>query len=228
MIIHIYIEVHVYERERLHDSVLVPHSKTYGIVGKNIIAPLRKINGKEISITVKDDYSVGELWDCIEGIIYWGNNDSKETLAFVRNYNILEKYLVFDDIRYSVNDDKKPLRYCCQVMGRKDANHVKVQLLVSSDAGTVFEDSGIRYYMNSKEAGSHNKPHVHVNVRNEEEASFSILDGTQLAGGKIKPKDKKEIQNMIAEKRYELLEYWNKHTDGLSVDLNQVWGLIKY
>ncbi len=113
-------------------------------------------------------------------------------------------------------------------MGREDVNHVKVQLLVSSDAGTVFEDSGIRYYMNSKEAGSHNKPHVHVNIRNEVEASFSILDGTQLAGGKIKPKDKKEIKKMIAEKRYELLEYWNKYTDGLSVDLNQVWGLIHY
>lgn len=106
-------------------------------------------------------------------------------------------------------------------MDREDVNHVKVQLLVSSDAG-------IRYYMNSKEAGSHKEPHVHVNVRNEVEASFSISDGTQLAGGKIKPKDRKEIQNKIAEKRYELLEYWNKHTDGLSVDLNQVWGLIHY
>lgn len=84
MNIRIYIEVHIYEDEKRHDSVLVPHSKKYGIVGKDIIAPLRKINGKEIPLTVKEDYSVGELWDCIEGILYGGNNDSNETLAFVR------------------------------------------------------------------------------------------------------------------------------------------------
>lgn len=33
---------------------------------------------------------------------------------------------------------------------------------------------------------------------------------------------------MIKSKQKELIEYWNEHTDGLTVDLNQALGLIKY
>ena len=40
----IHFTVHVYAEEKLYDEVLIPHSRNYGIVGKNIIAPLRKIN----------------------------------------------------------------------------------------------------------------------------------------------------------------------------------------
>ena len=35
-------------------------------------------------------------------------------------------------------------------------------------------------------------------------------------------------ENKINEKRNELIKYWNEHTDGLTVDLNQAFDLIKY
>lgn len=44
----IHFTVHVYAEEKLYDEVLIPHSRNYGIVGKNIIAPLRKINNSNV------------------------------------------------------------------------------------------------------------------------------------------------------------------------------------
>lgn len=38
------ISVHVYAEETLVDEVLRLHSKQYGIQGKEIVSPLRKIN----------------------------------------------------------------------------------------------------------------------------------------------------------------------------------------
>ncbi|WP_230399263.1 hypothetical protein [Novisyntrophococcus fermenticellae] len=45
-----HITVHVYAEEKLDDRVLVLHSKNYGIVEKDIIAPLRKINGLTVDL----------------------------------------------------------------------------------------------------------------------------------------------------------------------------------
>lgn len=96
------------------------------------------------------------------------------------------------------------------------------------DAGSVFEDDGIRYYMNSREAGKHNEAHVHVDIRHETTGSFSIITGKKLSKGKIKTSDVRKIQMMIANHQAELINFWNEHTDGLTVDLDQAFGLIGY
>lgn len=64
-------------------------------------------------------------------------------------------------------------------MGMSDTEVVDIQLLVSADAGTVFDDDGIRYYMHSRETGSHNIPYIHVDIRHEASGSFSLIDGRQ-------------------------------------------------
>ena len=92
----------------------------------------------------------------------------------------------------------------------------------------MFEDDGIRYYMNSKEAGKHNLPHVHVDIRHERSGSFSIITGEKLSGDRIRSSDEHKIRKMIAKRRAELFDFWNKHTDGLTVDLDQALGLIGY
>ena len=50
----IHVTVHAYAEEQLHDEVLVPHSGNYGILGKEIVAPLRRINGKSFFIDLID------------------------------------------------------------------------------------------------------------------------------------------------------------------------------
>lgn len=72
-------------------------------------------------------------------------------------------------------------------------------------------------------------PHIHVDIRyGEATGAFSLKTGQQLTGDKIGRKDKKIIEETISLHQSEFLQYWNEHTDGLDVDLNQVLGLIKY
>lgn len=226
-----HITVHVYAEESLDDRVLILHSRNYGIVGKEIIAPLRKINGKEYCIkNVQDVFKVKELWDWIDFELY-GNSLKSENntiIDFVHEYNIVEKYLIFNNLRYTVDDTDKSLLYYLNKMGMLETEKINIQLLINANAGTIFKDDGIRYYMNSKELTRHNTPHVHVDIRHETSGSFSLIDGRQLSDGKIKKSDIKKIKSMISNKRKELLKYWNEHTDGLTVDLNQALGLIQY
>ena len=120
------------------------------------------------------------------------------------------------------------MKYYLKLQGKDASDIVDIQLLLNMDAGEVFEDDGIRYFIPSKEQGRHNWPHVHVNVRHEKEASYSIIDGSHLAGDRIKSSDEKKIRKKINENKKQLLIYWNEHTDGLTVDLNQALGLIRY
>lgn len=224
------ITVHVYAEEKLVDSVLTLHSKNYGIVGKEIIAPLRKVNGKEYCIkNVQDGFNVEELWDWIDFELYGNSLKSDDNiLSFVQKYNILEKYLIFNNLRYKVDNKKVPLSYYLKKMGIAEGEMVNIQILISANAGTLFVDDGIRYYMHSKEYGKHNIPHVHVDIRHEMSGSFSLIDGNQLSDSKINKKDVKKIKKMIKDNREKFIDYWNEHTDGLTVDLNQAFGLIQY
>ena len=110
----------------------------------------------------------------------------------VKDSMMIEKYLVFNELRYTIEDIKKPLSYYLERMGVSECQKVNIEILLDSNAGTIYEGDGIRYYMYSREYGKHNFPHVHVDIRNE------------------------------------LIKYWNEHTDGLTVDLNQAFDLIKY
>lgn len=227
----LHLTVHVYAEEKLDDRVLTKHSKNYGIVGKEIIAPLRKINGKEYCLkNVQDNFNVEELWNWIDFKLYGKSlkPENNKILNFVQEYNIVEKYLIFNNLRYTVENTKKSLLYYIHKMGIAETETINIQLLVNSDAGTIFEDDGIRYYMHSKEAGKHNTPHIHVDIRHEISGSFSFIDGKQLSDGKIKKNDIKKIEKMIINNKEKLIKYWNEHTDGLTVDLNQAFGLIQY
>ena len=221
-----HITVHVYAEERLNDNILTLHSRNYGILGKEIIAPLRKINGKEYCLKdVSSKFSVNELWNWIDLKLYGKNSKGNSNTL---NFNIKEKYLLFNQLRYTVENPQIPLHYYLDKMGVSESETINIQLLVNADAGTVFEDDGIRYYMYSKEAGTHNAPHVHVDIRHEVSGSFSLIDGKQLSDGKISKKDKKKIEKVINDNKKKFLNYWNQHTDGLTVDLNQALGLIQY
>ena len=227
----IHVTVHAYAEEQLHDEVLVPHSGNYGILGKEIVAPLRRINGKSFSIrNVEADFSIINLWDWVDERIYeiGAKFKTDSVLTLADEFSVIQKYLVFDGLRYSVDSTEKPITYFLRLMGCEIEDTIEIQLLVCMDAGTVFEDDGIRYYMNSKEAGKHNLPHVHVDIRHERSGSFSIITGEKLSGVRIRSSDEHKIRKMIAKRRAELFDFWNKHTDGFTVDLDQALGLIGY
>lgn len=232
----IHFTVHVYAEEKLCDEVLIPHSKNYGIVGKNIIAPLRKINNSNVEWDIDNTFTVEEFYEKIEEYIYSGKNstpdsdiEGKSTLDFVRECKVLKKYILKNGIRYSVGNEKKDLNFYLNRLNINQNNVISIQILINSDAGTVYKEHGIRFYINCREGTKHNEPHIHVNIRcGEATGAFSLKTGQQLTGDKIGRKDKKIIENIIFMHQREFLTYWNEHTDGLDVDLNQVLELIEY
>ena len=226
----VHVTVHVYAEERLDDKVLIPHSKRYGILGKDFIGPLRKINGRIIKVSSDNsDYSVADLWDYLYYRIF-GNSGCErvDLMTFMHTDAYIEKYLLFNGFRYSITKLEQPLLWCLRRMGINQNGIVEVELLANSDAGTVYEDDGIRYSFHSREAGKHSEAHVHVDIKDEESGSFSLIDGRQLTKKPIKRKYVNKIQSVISENREAFLKYWNEHTDGLIVDLNQALGIIKY
>lgn len=224
---------HVYSEEELRDDLYLDNNSTnYGVVGEEIIAPLKAVNGHEISIeNVPDAFSTRELWDLLDHMLYEKVESSyfDNVLSFVQRSQSVEKYLCFNGLRYTVWALDKPLLELLHAMGHNESEPVEVQLLVCADAGEVGRDDGIRYFIRSKEAGQHNEPHVHVDIQHTESGTFSLITGEQLQKEeKVKEKNARKIKDMIFKHQKEWLKYWNEHTDGLSVDLNQVLGLINY
>lgn len=169
--------VHIYAEERLCDELLIPHSENYGIVGEEIIEPLRIINNRSIMFEVENSVSIKEFYQLIRRHIYSEKNnrmdmygEEQTTLDFVEEYDVLEIYFLKNGLRYSIVDKSKNLEFYMQKLGI--SNTIDIQILVSSDAGAVFEDHGIRFYINSREGKRHNEKDKfiiicnHVNMEN--------------------------------------------------------------
>ena len=92
-------------------------------------------------------------------------------------------------------------------------------LCIADISKHITVNDGLRYYMPSRESGSHNKPHIHVDYRYESFASICIGDGSLLSGS-LPSKVLKEARKKILDNQEFLLRYWNEKTDGLSVDIN--------
>ena len=93
--------VHIYAEERLCDELLIPHSENYGIVGEEIIEPLRIINNKSIMFEVENSVSIKEFYQLIRRHIYPEKNnrtdmygEEQTTLDFVQEYDVLEIYFL--------------------------------------------------------------------------------------------------------------------------------------
>lgn len=104
-------------------------------------------------------------------------------------------------------------------------DELRLFFLFSNQAGEIWKEDGLRYYMPSREYGSHNKPHIHVNYKHESSASICLLDGSVLSGN-LPSKPLKRAIRKISENQKFLLDCWNKNTDGLKVDLNHYFGVV--
>lgn len=96
--------------------------------------------------------------------------------------------------------------------------------ILSNQAGDIWVEDGLRYYMHSKEAGRHNLPHVHIDYKHETSATVSLYDG-KIIEGDIPGKVMKRVSGKILDNQKYLMECWNKMTDGLRVDLNVYFGV---
>ena len=80
--------------------------------------------------------------------------------------------------------------------------------------------------MNSKESGSHHKPHVYVKLSSGESASIAIEDGEVFAGN-VPTQKLREIQENIKGNQEYLFQCWNDMTDGFYHDINYHFGEIE-
>lgn len=233
MDIKIRITVHVYADDCLQDDKYLRNDSDYcGIIGPETLIPLKRANGNTYIITnVNETFSVRELWTWIENMLYQKIESPyyDSVLDYVRRIGILEKYLSVNGLRYTLQYTEKPLMEYLKLLGISISEVIDIQLLVSGDAGDLCYGDGIRYYIPSGEEGSHHEPHVHADIRHEDSGTFSLITGNQLQKEKkVKPKDAKKIEKMILSHQKEWIKYWNEHTTGLNVDLNQAFGLIGY
>ncbi|MBR2123174.1 MAG: DUF4160 domain-containing protein [Lachnospiraceae bacterium] len=228
MIYTIHFSVHVYAEDVAIDELLNYGSHQYGILGKELLEPLRLINDTSYFLNITN---VEDLWNWTDFKLYGKSTGSiafMPVLDFVKKNHIVQKYLMFNNLRYHIDNPQLPLQYYLQRMSYGDTSTIEVQLLINSDAGTFYKKNDIRIYMNTRENGHHNIPHIHVDIHHDLSATFSIIDGRQLTNHKILKKYEKLITEFIHTHRQELLVFWNEHTDGLTVDLNQYFNLIAY
>lgn len=104
---------------------------------------------------------------------------------------------------------------------------INILFVFSKLQGNIWTEGKIRYYMQSHESGSHNKPHVHVNIDHKYDISVDITNGKVLVGT-IPQKYEKEISKKIYENKCYLISCWNTMTDGLKIDLNYGLGVVEY
>lgn len=76
--IQIDISVHAFAEDKLCDSVL-DNNDNYSIAGKEIILPLRRINGKTLYLSdVDENYKVYDFWKWISRMVYGTDIDDAD------------------------------------------------------------------------------------------------------------------------------------------------------
>ena len=217
MRIEIQLETHAYCEEQLCDDVLDSKYgddiQSCGIVGEETIIPLRKNRNPRLSYEY-DEFTT--LLD-IEKSIYsfYGIPNHSVRIGFMN-----------DGYRYWIdNENAKFAVLVAKYLDPDSTGVIQAGVYVCMDAGSILEEDGIRYYMNSRERGKHHEPHVHI--RTDEHEAVLIITTGRLIGdfpSKLTKKARKRVRNNAKF----FLEKWNTLTDGLKVDVNHALGLINY
>ena len=214
------VDAHVYAEGELRDDYLTKEKLGTGIKPLFIMQPLSYALNKTFLIEYDDSTEIGRFQETINELI-WGK---------VWNVICEGVYPVFVDglIQMNVIDPRANFRSLLnKYFDKNDTGYIQVIYNVSEDAGRVWEEKNLRFYLHSKESGRHNTPHVHVeNINRRNEASISLIDGRVL-DGTISKKDLKTARIIIDDNKEFFLDSWNRLTDGLRVDINRGLGIIK-
>ena len=213
--------IHFYcEGQLCDDSFFDPENDTAGVIPMTIMVPLRQFQFFEFDLSYTDQSSVGEILKELLGLFGLG-----EDICF----NEHDIYFLSGSDRIRVWNFSRNFAYLKEkYFDPTHSEQISVVILISADAGCVDEYKALRFYVHSKESGSHHEPHIHVfNLSREYEASISIRNQEVLVGTMPK-KLLKIAQKRIREKQEYFYYCWNTYTDGLEVDINHGLGLLKY
>jgi hypothetical protein len=210
------VEVHCYRGVRLADDIF--ESSSLYFIGKTEADKIKKNRHMSCVFlydknTTLDDFRNKILFDLFEGEEYTctvrfrvvGKNN---WLFYIDNQNITFENILSDNLISIKN------------------NQIKIKVFVSYNAGSFDIEDSLRYYMHSNENGL--EPHVHVNVLySDYSVSIPILHPEDYTGNMPNKYLKKAI-NKVKRERKKMLEFWNAHTNGLRVDINQALGIVDY
>lgn len=217
------IETHVYAEECLQDHILEESLgddiDSCGIVALETILPLRKNR----NLKIKFEYNESTTLQNVVDLIY-------NQYGFLELDEIFRPSVAFlhGDVRYwidNINAKFKPIVE--KHLDLKRTGEIRMSVYVNANAGCICEDDGIRYYMNSRERGKHNEPHIHLRAVDSCQKAVIIIKTREIIGKFPRKLIKKAKEKVAANERF-FLEQWNVLTDGLKVDINRYFGLINY
>lgn len=214
---------HVYEEDRLRDEMLDESLgddiASCGIIGPEIILPLRRNRNPQILFEYTEKTTIRDVVNAVYNEfgfleldeIFWPR------IAFL--YSGVRYWIDNIDANFQTVVDKH--------LDPGKTGSIYVAVYVSGNAGSICEEDGIRYYMNSRERGKHHEPHIHLRSLDSCEEAVIIIKTREIIGDFPRKLIKKARKKVQKEERF-FLEQWNTLTDGLKVDINHYLGLINY
>lgn len=124
--------------------------------------------------------------------------------------------LFYDEETIRIFDLNNPISQIMKIIN-KDKLELKYLIGVGGGFDALPKTNGVRYWMNTRESGKHNLPHIHVKY-NDEEVIIDILNGNVL-GGKIQKRKLNDAISKIQANKKSLLFLWNTKTDGQTFEI---------
>ena len=210
-------EAHIYAEEKLHDEYF-----DYGdcLHGKEIIEILQSARNRVFEYRYTEDTTLSDMIQAVKEDL--GVTQGDLALMPIR-YSFLN-----NNKRFFIDDGEKRVCSAVKHLIHPDSNSVTLCLLLSCDAGAVATEYPLRFYFNSHESGSHNKPHVHVrDTQYRYNASVSLDDGEVIVGNLPRKLAKLAKKKVLSDQKF-FYNCWNTMTDGLKVDINHHYKIIGY
>lgn len=220
MNIRIKLDIHAHVAEQLCDGVF-DDAPFYGINGPDAMEPLSKKRNHEMVFEYDKKTCLGDIINAVKYDI-WRNSNANEYVSVTYAFLVgNERYNIVD---YTQNFREVLIKY----LDTNNTGAVTFSILVSCDAGGVASEGPLRYFVHSRESGSHHEAHIHVRDNAfEYEASVRISDGEVIAGELPSKYAKMAKKKILSDQAY-FYHCWNTMTDGLQVDINHHYGYIKY
>lgn len=217
------IETHAYAEEMLCDDILNEDLgddlDSCGVVEPEIVFSLRKNRSVQLVLKYTTDTT---LYDVKKSIC------EKFGLDSPYEFGRIQMSFFSNGLRYWIDNYSVALKTIVdQYLDPLGKGYISVALYVSADAGRIFEEDGIRYYMNSRERGRHHEPHVHIECASSQDDAVILIKTGKIIGKFPHKLAKKAIKKVLDNQKF-FIEQWNTLTDGLAVDVNRFWGLINY
>ena len=149
------------------------------------------------------------------------NEEQTNDLENEQNLKYLYRIIEYNKAVYILFPDTKIKKYIDEY--KKDIITICSPIFVQK-GGVIHREDGLTFWINSKEQGRHNFPHVHVRCSGEEAEVY--LDG-KIKSGNLPMNKLKKVIKIIENNRYEFSLAWNTQTDAIrKVDLNDLERII--